>query len=174
MKTIPLLLAGLVLTSLSTLAKPPSANEVLATAKTTASAQKKAIFVHFGASWCGWCRKLDAFLERPDIKPVFEKYFVPVKLVVQENEKNKSQENAGADALQERFGGRAAGLPYSAFLDAAGSLIINSKRDGANIGYPAQPAEIDWFLHMISKAAPRISPEDLKTIETALRTPSKT
>ena len=30
-----------------------------------AAAENKAIFVHFGASWCGWCRKLDAFLERP-------------------------------------------------------------------------------------------------------------
>jgi hypothetical protein len=40
---------------------------------------------------------------------------------------------------------------------------------GANIGYPNQPEEIDWFLHMMKKAAPGISAEDLKTIETALR-----
>lgn len=146
----------------------PSADEVLAHAKVKALAEDKAIFLHFGASWCGWCKKLDAFLEQPDIKPVFERYFVPVKLVVQENEKNKSLENTGADALLRKLDGPS-GLPYFAFLDAHGGLIINSKHDGQNIGYPGEPTEIDWFLQMIRKAAPKVSEQDLKVIETALR-----
>jgi thiol-disulfide isomerase/thioredoxin len=155
-----------------------STDEVLAQAKAKASAEDKAIFLHFGASWCGWCRKLDAFLEKPDIKPVFEKYFVPVKLVVQENEKNKALENPGADALLRKVGGPA-GLPYSAFLDAHGALIVNSRHPSAvredweNIGYPGQPSEIDWFMQMIRKAAPKISEEDVKTIESALRHSTK-
>ena len=115
---------------------------------------------------------MDVFLARADIKPVFEKYFVPVKLVVQENGKNKALENAGADALLRKLGGTD-GLPYSAFLDAQGALIVNSKRDGQNIGYPAEPSEVDWFLQMMRKAAPRISEDELKTIETALRGPKK-
>jgi thiol-disulfide isomerase/thioredoxin len=106
---------------------------VLAPAKAKAAAEHKAIFVHFGASWCGWCRHLDALLERPDLKPVFEKCFVPVMLVVQETEPNKALENPGADALLRQLGGPS-GLPYSAFLDAQGHLIINSKRQGENIG----------------------------------------
>jgi hypothetical protein len=99
---------------------------------------------------------------------VFEKYFVPVKLVVQENEKNKALENPGAEKVLAELGGPS-GLPYSAFLDSEGALIVNSKREGQNIGYPAHPEEIDWFVHMMKAAAPRMEEKDLKTIESALR-----
>jgi hypothetical protein len=101
-------------------------------------------------------RKLDAFLQQPDIKPVFERYFVPVKLV-HENEKNKSLENAGADALLRKLGGPS-GIPYSAFLDANGG-----RRTGR-----------DRLVHANDpEAAPKISEEDVKTIESALRHSTK-
>ena len=161
------------LIQLTALAEPPAANSVLAEAKAKAAAEGKTIFLHFGASWCGWCKRLDAFLDRADIKPVFERYFVPVKLVVQENPKNKALENPGADALLQKLGGPA-GLPYSAFLDARGSLIVNSKRDGQNIGYPGEPQEIDWFVQMMKKAAPKMHEADLKTIEAAFRSFKRT
>ena len=93
----------LLLSVTAALAAPPSADDVIAEAK--AKANGKAIYLHFGASWCGWCKRLDAFLERPDIKPVFEKYFVPVKLVVQEDTKHKALENAGSDAWLAKIGG---------------------------------------------------------------------
>lgn len=150
------------------LAAPPSADEVLRDAKAKAASEHKAIFVHFGASWCVWCKHLDQFLEKTEVKPVFEKYFVPVKLVVHENDKNKSLENAGADDLEKKWGGPA-GLPYSAFLSADATLIADSKMDGNNIGYPAAPEEIAFFLKLMKRAAPTMTAEDAKVIETALR-----
>ena len=35
-------------------AEAPTADQLLASAKAKAAAEHKAIFVHFGASWCGW------------------------------------------------------------------------------------------------------------------------
>ena len=46
---------------------------------------------------------------------------------------------------------------------------MNSKLNGQNIGYPSEQKEIDWFIQMMKKAAPKMSLDDLKTIETALR-----
>ena len=169
MKKIIVVFALLSVTALTAFAETPAADQVMASAKEKASVEQKAIFLHFGASWCGWCKRLDAFLDRPDIKPVFEKYFVPVKLVVQEDDKNKVLENKGADKLMELLGGSEAGLPYSAFLDSKGELIANSMLKGNNIGYPGDPGEIDYFVQMMKKAAPKMSDGDLKTIETALR-----
>jgi thiol-disulfide isomerase/thioredoxin len=172
------LLSGLLLGFAPAQAAPPGADELIAQAGKKAAAENKAIYIHFGASWCGWCKRHDAFLEQPTVKPVFEKYFVPVKVVVQENEKNKGLENPGSETLLAKLGGPE-GLPFSAFLDAKGALIVNSKRvsdkglAGGNIGHPFAPEEIDWFVVMMKKAAPRMTPEDLKTIESALRAQKK-
>jgi hypothetical protein len=96
-----------------------------------------------------------------------------VKLVVQEDEKHKSLENPGAAEFMKQLGGPA-GLPYFAFLDNKGSLVVNSKRNGENIGYPGNPEELTAFLGMLKKAAPTITEAELKTVESALQPPKKT
>ncbi len=48
--------------------------------------------------------------------------------------------------------------------DENGNAIVNSYRGGnteRNIGYPASPGEIDWYVEMLKRAAPALSPADL-------------
>jgi hypothetical protein len=108
-----------------------------------------------------------------------DRHFVFVQLIVNESDKNKHLENAGSAEFMEKFGGRNAGLPFFAFVDANGDLIVNSKRpvegksDGANIGHPFAPEEIAWFMKMLNKAAPRMSQAEAQKIESWLKEQKK-
>ena len=177
-KMKPGLLAALLgLAAITALAAPPTADKLLSDAKTKARTETKVVFVHFGASWCVWCQRLEAWLQRPEAKPVFEKYFIPVKLDVMEKSPDKQLENEGGDKVLKRLGGDKAGIPFMAFMDSDGNLIVNSIRpfgkSASNIGYPGSLAEVDWFLKMIKTAAPAIKAEDLRAIESSLNQVNK-
>jgi thiol-disulfide isomerase/thioredoxin len=154
---------------------PPTADAVMAEAQATAKAGHKAVFVHFGASWCIWCKRLDAFLAEKNIRPIIERHFVVVKLITQEAADKKALENAGSAAWLERLGGKGSGLPFSAMVAADGKTIVDSKRPAngkaSNIGFPANPDEVAWFMEMLRKAAPSMPRADLDVIETRLKQP---
>ncbi len=178
-RTLPIKVAPEVEAAFAGLRKGPPAEQLLQSAQTKAAAEQKVVFVHFGASWCGPCRRLDALLERPELKPVFDKYFVPVKLVVWESIASKARENPGADKLYKQLGG-VAGIPFYAFLNPEGALIANPKtfergaigdvdlKLGGGIGYPADAQGVEAFLQVLRKAAPQISEGELGRIKAAL------
>jgi thioredoxin-related protein len=159
---------------------PLSAQRVLAEAEAQAAAQHKNVFLIFGASWCGWCRKLDAFNEIPSVKAILEKNFVTVHLDVGERGDKVSLENPGAEELERRLGGEKNSLPFFAFLDPAGHLLVNSYRPvpgdsirwlprvNSNIGFPGTPEEIDWFIAMLRKSARSFTPDDARVVENQL------
>ncbi len=157
------------------MAQPPSAASVLASAEAAAAAQHKAVFLIFHASWCGWCHKLDAYLEAPANKAIVDRYFVQARLDVQEHGEQQKLENPGGGATMERVAGGQAGLPYFAFLNEKGGTIVNSTRPGdsaaktENIGFPDKPYEIDWFLKMIRMAAPAMTAAEAQVLEDSLR-----
>lgn len=146
------------------LAKPdsspkPSARELLSAATKTAKAENKAIMVHFSASWCGWCKQLDAFLNAPDVGKLMTDNYVLLELTVQESREMKALENPGAEALMKEMGGEEAGLPFYFFLDKDGKKICDSLvlPGGANIGHPATAEEIKAFEGLLEKSAPRMT-----------------
>jgi len=73
------------------------------------------------------------------------------------------------------MGSTSNGLPFFAFLDEHGKLMANSNRpvpgkpQGANIGHPIEPEEVDHFMNMLKKVTPPLSPSEAKLIENYLR-----
>lgn len=101
------------------------------------------------------------------------------KLVVQERAEKAALNNAGGEEVMAQLGGKNAGLPFIAFLDAKGELIVNgrkpvaSKSEGDNIGHPFQPQEVEWFMTMLAKATPAMSAADRKSLEDWLKAQKK-
>ena len=157
---------------------PQPADQLLAAAESAAAAQQKNVWVIFGASWCGWCHKLDALINSPDAGPLLQQRFVIAHVTVDEHGDKAGLDNPGGDALRKRLGGSDnSGLPFFAFLDPAGRVLVNSNRPvpgkpGENIGFPSAPEEVDWFMTMLRRAAPALDPEQMRLIEAQLRNKS--
>jgi thioredoxin-related protein len=149
----------------------PSAQTLLDAAMKKAKAEHKAVFVIFGASGCGWCNKLDAFLEQPDIQQQFAAHYVIVHLVVNEDEEKKHQENPGGKEVMKKLGAEQPGIPFYAFLDATGKKLADSNvlEDGYNIGYPGTPEGIEAFVGLLKKTAPKMKSADLEKLIVALK-----
>jgi thiol-disulfide isomerase/thioredoxin len=162
----------LALTAFCAANEPPAA-AVLAKAQAQAKAEKKKVMVIFHASWCGWCKKLDAFLADPEMGKLMKNNYVIVHLDVLESEGKKNLENEGGLGVMVQLQGENAGLPFSAVTDANGKMLINSNRTQkdpkTNIGYPAAPEEIAHFIAMLKATAPRLSDAERAKIETWLK-----
>jgi thiol:disulfide interchange protein len=141
---------------------PAPASQVIDAAVQRAAAESKTVWVDFGASWCGWCRRLEAFLAAPEVKPIIDKHYVLVNLTVQESKDKKALENPGGSEVMASFGGERAGLPFYAYLDGSGKRIANSMAmsNGGNIGFPANQEELDAFIGLFDKTAPRLSADE--------------
>jgi hypothetical protein len=100
---------------------------------------------------------------------------VIARLDVQEHGDKAGLETPGGAALAAQLGAKDTSLPFFAFLDEHGELIANSYRPvpgkprATNIGHPWEPEEIDYFMVMLRKAVPALSPEDAQLIEGYLR-----
>jgi thiol-disulfide isomerase/thioredoxin len=160
-------------TAPATAASVPTADQVVSVASVKAKASGKNVVVLFHASWCGWCHKLDDYLARPAVKPLFAKSYEIVHLTVLENEAHKADENAGGDKWLEKLGGKDQGIPYFAILNPTGKVLADSRAGGKqNVGFPAAPEEVAHFLGMLKKTS-KLSPAELKLVESELLTAGK-
>ena len=98
-----------------------------------------------------------------------EKYFVIARVDVQEHDQKKELNTPGGEALMKTLGGTG-GLPFFAFQNSDGSVIVTSNAPkGGNIGHPSAPEEVDWFMEMLQKAVPQMTSQERGTLENWLR-----
>lgn len=146
---------------------PQPASDVLKAAQKQAQSSGKQVLVVFHASWCGWCKRLDAkLLDDPATSKLLSTHYVIVHLDVMEHGEQKSLENPGADTVLTTLGGAKAGLPFYAVLDTKGKKQSDSLQmpGDQNIGYPGAPEEITAFISILKKTAPRMTEAERKLI----------
>jgi thioredoxin-related protein len=138
---------------------PPSADSLIGAAVKTAQAKDKVVLVHFGASWCVWCRHLDEMLQGKELGKLIAEHFVVVHLTVQERDEKKSLENPGAEELMNAQGAGKSGVPVFMFFNKDGKKIADSLAlpNRVNIGYPASPEEIQAFAGILEVTTPRMT-----------------
>lgn len=141
--------------------KPATANEIMNVAIKQASDEGKSIFLMFHASWCGWCKKMDASIKDETCRDFFDKKFVVTHMVVKESADKKHLENPGADELLKKYNGDKSGIPFWLIFDSKGNLIedsfiraegVSADQPGSNIGCPAQDDEVAIFIEKLKKA----------------------
>lgn len=139
----------------------PPAKQLLDAALATAKSTNRHVFVHFSASWCGWCHKLEAFLKTPEGE-MLQKHAVDVMLVVQEGKGKEFLENPGGTEMMRGWGGTG-GIPFYVFLDGTGAVLshANNMPNGGNIGYPANDAEVKAFADVLARGVPKM-PADVR------------
>src|ERR1700744_3106185 len=105
---------------------PPSSDAVLNKAYAQAAKEHKNVIVIFHASWCGWCKKMEASLNDPAIKKSFDDNYVITWLTVLETPEMKKAENPGAMDFMTKYHGDKAGLPFFLIMNPQGKLLADS------------------------------------------------
>jgi len=141
-----------------------STKAILDQAYNQAKIESKNVFVLFTASWCGWCKKMDANMNEAATKQIFDDNYVIKHLVVQENGDKKKLENPGAMELLTKYKGEKSGIPFFLIFDAYGKKIADSfDAKGQNLGCPASAEEVAEFVKIL-KATSTLSDEELAVI----------
>ena len=139
---------------------------MFAQAKAEAKQQHKHVLMVFSDSFCPYCKLYDQFLEDPQMKPITDKAFVIERIDMDKTPGAVRLRNALA--AEDKVGT----IPFFVMTDEHGRPVVDSNRNGnpaANIGYPALPVEIDWYIEMLKRAAPALSSEDLSATRTWLK-----
>jgi thiol-disulfide isomerase/thioredoxin len=176
MKRLITLLCLLFVSGIVSAQTPATAEAIMTEASGIAKAENKKVFIMFHASWCGWCHKMDAAMNEPEMKKFFDDSFVIRHLVVLESGEKKNLENPGASEMMKKYYGDKSGIPYWLIFDANVALLADSKirpagggpETGNNVGCPASEAEVAYFIDVLKKTT-KLKEADLTLIAQRFR-----
>ncbi len=119
-----------------------AATKLLADALAQAKRENKRVIVQETATWCPPCWKLSRFFDQQ--RGIWEKDYLWIKL---------DHRWTGAQDIAKRLRDKSqGGIPWTAILDADGKVLVTSNdKDGANIGFPSEPAAINHFAAMLAQ-----------------------
>lgn len=152
---------------------PASAESIVTSAVKRAASEKKKTLIIFHASWCGWCKKMDASIADPSCKELFEKNYVIDHLVVLESKGKEGLENPGGMDYLIKWNGEKEGLPFWVILDDNGEVLADSRRKNEegkldNTGCPASEPEVAHFVEVLKKTS-KLNSKQLEIISTRFR-----
>jgi thiol-disulfide isomerase/thioredoxin len=146
----------------------PSSETVLNNAYAQAAKENKKVILIFHASWCIWCHKMEASINDPACKKMFDDNYVIAYLDVMETKEKENLENPGWKDVMNKFGNEKFGLPFWLVLDKKGDVLANSlmpKAGGAsdNVGCPASEKEVAYFDGILKKTS-KLKDEEIAII----------
>lgn len=151
-KSILILLALTCFIQVNAQSKQPTAEAVMNKAYAQAKKENKKVLLMFHASWCGWCKRMDANMLKSEVKGYFNNNFVTTHLTVMETKDKVHLENPGAKEFMEKYKGGGSGIPYWLIFDNNGTLLEDSRDDkGQNLGCPATEEEVAKFIKKLQK-----------------------
>lgn len=142
------------------------AKAVLNIALSEAKASGRLVFLHFGAPWCGWCKKLEAWMAQPEVAALLKKDYIDLKI--------DQDRMTGGPAMKAAYpASEKAGIPWFAALDPDGKAVATSTDSGANTGFPANDKEISDFGDFLRKSAKNLSAAEIQTLLASLKAANK-
>ncbi len=141
-------------------AKPLDANVLLQKAVAQGTMEKKMVFLHFGAPWCGWCHIMEDWMAEPEVQAILGKVFVDLKV--------DTDRMIGGPDLLETYCKKQGGIPWFALVSPEnGSVVVNSDGPSGNIGFPSTDEEIEYFVSML-QTTKGFSAEEIQSLSESL------